>query len=185
MVLREKLRVVGNQLHSLRHLTQRIGTKFSSGKTKRNYMAGALSVLAAALGLFGLQSLATPSGGRSAATLSQNLNSTPEPADSTNDDNSQSASNLSSSTSASITDSSESDNNFSAQVNVNGQDIPVPDNGSVHKTVTSDGVTTKVDVTVNNSGDSSNRTRQRVRLNTHTSTSISSSESSTSSGGTD
>lgn len=50
-----------------------------------------------------------------------------------------------------------------AEVTVNGQKVDLPENGSVHKTITNGG--TKTDVDINVSGNSSNSSNSSVNLN--------------------
>ncbi len=61
-------------------------------------------------------------------------------------------------------------NTNQTSVTVNGQDITVPENGQVHKTITSDGTTTHVDISSSNStsGDDTNSsTRSSTNLSIH------------------
>lgn len=66
--------------------------------------------------------------------------------------------------------------NSSASVSVDGQDIAVPDSGSVNKTVTtSDGQTTHVSVTNNTSSSSSGNsqsTNSHLRVRSHSTTNV-------------
>jgi hypothetical protein len=67
-----------------------------------------------------------------------------------------------------------STNQSSVELTVNGQDIPVPQNGTVTKTITDDNSQTVINVQATNAstGDSTDRNKLRVRSSTRTSTSV-------------
>lgn len=65
-----------------------------------------------------------------------------------------------------------SSNSSSVKVNVNGQNIPVPENGSVNQTINSDGQTTNVSVTNQSSssnGSASNSSTVNINSNSSSS----------------
>jgi len=94
-----------------------------------------------------------------------------------------SQSNSGSNISASVQAGSDS-NGTSVNVSVNGEDMTVPPNGSLHKTVTDDGGTTTVNVNTSTQGEANNRSTTRTTLNvrSHSSSSSSTSTKTTMSG---
>lgn len=75
-------------------------------------------------------------------------------------------------TTSSTTEANVKDAQSTTNVTVNNQPIEVPQNGSVHKVITSDNGTTQVDVTVNSSDSSTNvstRSSSNYSVNTQTS----------------
>jgi hypothetical protein len=71
--------------------------------------------------------------------------------------------------------------NATTHVTMNGEDVDVPQNGSIHKTVTNpDGSTSTLDVSTSNQGDASNQSSTSTNVNiNNSSSSYSSSYSST------
>ena len=68
--------------------------------------------------------------------------------------------------------------NTTTQVTVNGESVPLPENGTVHKVITDDGGTTNVDISVNSqsSGTDHSRSSTRIQLDSHSDTKIDSSQ---------
>lgn len=88
-----------------------------------------------------------------------------------------SSSSVSTSTSASTTVST--DGSMDTNVTVNGEDIPVEPNGSVHRTIQDANGTTTVDVSSTSNGESSNSSSSSLNVNVSTNSSSFSSDSST------
>jgi len=93
-------------------------------------------------------------------------------------------------TSSNATGSSSVDatiDNGQASVTVDGQPVGLPQNGSVHKTVTTDGNQTDVNISVSNNGSTTNKSQSHLNVSTFSSshtTNNSYNHSSTTGGGT-
>lgn len=125
-------------------------------------VAGAFAFVgtAAALSFATSSELPTNSPGKQHLTV-QNV-PTPQPSQSTT--NSPAEDSNSAAPSAPGSASNQSNNDI--DVNVNGQDIPVPENGTTHRTVTSsDGSHTSVDITSNSSSSGSAANKSTTSFN--------------------
>lgn len=104
--------------------------------------------------------LSTPSGLMKQNLIEQNSGSnTPgnQPKVSNNGDSSQSV--------TSQTTIAATSNNGQTDVSVNGEPVPVPANGEVHKTITSNNGKTQVDISSSSSSDAANSSNTSINLN--------------------
>ncbi len=175
MYLSEKSSVFAKKIRALRRIVQ-VNPPLShrlSSKTKKISLAGISSILATSLGVWGWQLASAPNLHSIVPT------STPDLSNLNNNSNAKVSGESSSlnSVNGSMNVSSSLHADGTARVTVNGQNIPVPQQGTVNKNVKDEnGNNTNVSVNVQNDSTSvSTHTSPGLRISTHTTTNISNS----------